>query len=327
MIGCGAIAERYHLPALRPHRAVLERLVLVDSNRQRTDELAAQFGVREATADFREVADGLDGAIVATPPQTHHEICLDLLDRGVSVLCEKPLVSSAAEARDLVRAARESGAALCVNQTRRLFQAYAKVRELIEAGRLGTLRSIEYVDGEVFNWPTASGFYFQRGARGVLFDRGIHSLDLICWWLGAKPTVVRSRTDSYGGPESLALLELEHEQCRANVKLSWLTKLQNYYRVRGDLATVEGGIEQWGSLRLTEASGKSETIKLGASEVSYNDFGNRMLANFVEVLQGQAAPAVPAKEVVAATELVEEAYESAELLQLPWLFGAGASHE
>lgn len=322
VIGCGAIAELYHLPALQEDRSVIRNVVLVDNNTDRTAELAGQFGIKKTVTDYREILGDIDGAIVATPPHSHYPICLQLLQQGISVLCEKPLVNQATDAHELVRKADETGAVLCVNHTRRLFQAYGKVHEMIHEGVLGELRSIEYVDGEIFNWPTATGFYFKQGARGVLFDRGIHSLDLICWWLGAKPELVRSRTDSFGGPESLALLEMVHGSCQAKIKLSWLTKLQNYYRVSGTKASVEGGIEQWGSLKVTHASGKSETVRLPAKEIEYSDFGTKMLANFVSVLRGKARPAVPACEVLGATELIDEAYEKAEVLELPWLYGA-----
>lgn len=324
LVGCGAISELYHLPALQANNA-LDEIILVDANLERAGELAAVFGVAETAADYRAVAQDVDGAIVATPPNSHREICVEFLSRGKPVLCEKPLAPTAADALAMVEAAASSGTTLCVNHTRRLYPTNLKVRELIEDGTLGELQSIEYVDGDVFNWPTASGFYFEPGARGVLSDRGIHSLDLICWWLDAKPDLVSAQTDSFGGPESLAMIRLQHAGCRIDLKLSWLTALPNTFRVVGDRATVDGRIGEWRALTLTPNSASSTKIKIAADEVSYNDFGVTMIANFLDVLTKGSDPMVPGASVVAATQLVDESYGRAERMTLPWLFDGRAS--
>jgi predicted dehydrogenase len=225
----------------------------------------------------------------------------------------------------MAEAAASAGTQLSVNQTRRLYPTNLKVRELIHDGTLGQLQSIEYIDGDVFNWPTASGFYFEPGAPGGLSDRGIHSLDLICWWLDAKPDLISAQTDSFGGPESLARVRLDHAGCQIDLKLSWLTALQNTFKVVGDRATVEGHIGQWRAVTLTPSSGSPTKIKLAADEVGYNDFGIAMISNFLDVLTRGSSPTVPAASVLAGTELIDESYGRAERMTLPWLFGGQAS--
>jgi predicted dehydrogenase len=319
LVGCGAIAEKYHLPALAKHQSVLDNLVLVDMNEARLRELASEFKVHNYVSDYREVLNEVDGAIVAVPHHLHHSISMDFLGQGAHVLCEKPLAESAADAKAMVAQALKSGVTLSVNNTRRLFPAYLKVKELISEGALGDLISINYVDGEVFRWPTTSGFYFKKGApTGVLLDRGVHGLDTICWWLDGKPEVIRSENDSFGGVEGVALLELQHDDCTINVKLSWLTKLENSYTIVGELGTIEGGIEEWGSVRISYPSGKTVKIKFDAKEKVYNDFGDKMLANFIEVIRAQAAPVVSASDVIPSIELIEACYQKTTRLHLPW---------
>ena len=82
---------------------------------------------------------------------------------------------------------------------------------------------------------------------------------------------------------------------------------------------LEGGIEQWSSLNLTHHTGRRQTIKLNASQIHYNDFATDMLSNFVDVVRGTAAPAVPASSVVHALELIEECYDQSTRMPLPWL--------
>jgi len=319
VIGCGAIAEGYHLPALAARPELTARAVLVDRDPGRAAAMAGRFGVPAVVSDYHDVLNEVHGAIVATPPDSHYPICRDLIERGISVLCEKPLVADPEQARELVRLARERDVVLCLNHTRRFFPASGLIRSLIQSGDLGELRSVDYVDGNAFSWP-ATGFHFRRGSPGVLSDRGVHSLDLICWWLGGKPALVRSLNDSQGGPESLVWLALQHGDCRVRLKLSWLTKLPNRFRIEGEKGTVEGSVDRFDRIDLKRPSGKVETRRISCPEVQYKDFGARVLDNFLKAMAGEAGAAVPASGVIDSLELIDEAYRTAQRMRLPWAF-------
>lgn len=318
MIGCGAIAECFHLPALLEVCPALGNVVLVDRNETRLRELTTRFGVGDYATDYRQIAGDIDGAIVAVPPALHHPISMELLSQGVHVLCEKPLAETAAEARQMVAAAEESRVALCVNQTRRLFPAYAHIRRLLSQGALGELISIRYQDGVEFAWPAVSRFHFAKASHGVLAERGIHALDVLCWWLGVKPALVSSRNDSFGGPEGTALINMQHQDCAVELKLSWLTRLDNRFTIVGKLGTIEGDIEGWSSVRINYPDGKSSRAKLKCPEKEYTDFGRKMLANFVDVVTKGADPLVPGYSVLPAIELMEECYAAATRFRMPW---------
>ena len=61
----------------------------------------------------------------------------------------------------------------------------------------------------------------------MLLDFGSHVIDVICWWLGAKPDVVQAETDGFGGPEAFVSAALVSGDTKIDVKLSYLTKLRN----------------------------------------------------------------------------------------------------
>lgn len=318
VIGCGAIAERYHLPALAADPDVLAQLILVDRDADRARALADRFGAGRWTGDYREYLPQLDGAIVAVPPALHHPISMDLLSHGVHVLCEKPLADSPQHARQMVDQAAGCGVTLSVNHTRRLFPAYAKIRELLAAGALGELVSLTYHDGTEFDWPAASAFHFRSGSRGVLLDTGIHGLDTICWWLGGKPALVSAETDSFGGPESVAHVRMRLGQCDVELKLSWLGRLDNRFEIVGRRGRICGGIEDWDRVTIEHADGRRERVRVLCYEQKYNEFGRLMIANFVDVVGGRAEPLVAGRDVVAPLELMDECYQTARPFRLPW---------
>ena len=200
MIGCGAIAEIYHLPALQKMVGVSEQLWLVEPSESRLAEMCEKFPSAGGVTDFKELEGKVGGVIVATPPTSHFPICKWFLERGIDVLCEKPLTEDYEQALELVRIAEASGAKLAVNQTRRFFPTYQKIRELIANGAIGEIQSIRYHDGVEFDWPASSPHHFAIGAKGAWSDTGVHLLDTVCYWLGGEiPTLVESINDSHGG--------------------------------------------------------------------------------------------------------------------------------
>lgn len=321
VIGCGAIAETYHLPALARHAALQGRIVLVDPDQSRARVLAAMVPGARVAESYEQVSDDIDAAIIATPPWLHYRIAMPLLERGIHVLCEKPLAESAADARAMIEQAERSGASLSVNHTRRAFPALRRVKELLDSGAIGECITIEHQEGGRFSWPTASGWHFARlnGAKGVLFDQGAHVLDTICWWLGEKPAVVTCSTDSFGGPEGVASVVLERGGCTITIKLSWVSNMSNAYRVVGTRGVIEGAIFDWRRLTTTSDRGRRRQINVGGGASSYPEFGNLIIDNFLDAIGGREAPLIQAAAVLPSIELIEDCYRRATRMSMPWL--------
>jgi predicted dehydrogenase len=321
LIGCGAIAETYHLPALARHAARLKEIVLVDSDVSRAHALAATLPGARVAASYEHVCEDIDAAIIATPPWLHYQIAMPLLSRGIHVLCEKPLAESAADAAAMIEQAERAGAHLCVNHTRRAFPTLTRVKELLDFGAVGECTTIEHTEGVRFWWPSASGWHFARtnGQKGVLFDQGAHVLDTICWWLGEKPSVLTCSTDSFGGPEGAASLILGHGVCTIKVRLSWLLNLPNTYRIVGTRGAIEGDVYDWRRLTITDYRGRRRRLKMGPGPSAYQEFGNLIIDNFLDAICGRAAPLVRAAAVLPSIALIEECYRSASRMSQPWL--------
>jgi predicted dehydrogenase len=320
IIGCGAITETYHLPALTRHASLLQHLVLVDPELTRARALAAKYAAAHVAESHEMILDRIDAAIVAAPPSLHARIAMPLLARGVHVLCEKPLAESSVDATAMTEQAERSGVCLCVNNTRRAFAPLKHAKQLLESGVLGECVAIEYAEGSRFTWPTVSGFHFARteGAKGVLLDQGAHVLDTICWWLGQKPAVVSCHTDSFGGPEGVALVALRAGACTVKIRLSWLSTLSNTYRIVGRRGFVEGEIWDWRHLKIALDGGRPRQLQVG-STTDYQDFGNLIIDNFLDTIQGRTTALIPARAVLPSIRLLEECYVCATRPPMPWV--------
>jgi len=321
IIGCGAVAELLYLPALLKFPSVRKNLILVDRNEERAHQLAAKFNIKDYQDDYRNIlSKEIDGVIIATPSHLHYPISMDFLSNGVHVLCEKPLAGSTDEARDMIAQANQNGVMLLANYQRRLYASNLKIKELLSKGELGEPLAIKYFEGEEFSWPTVSGFYFDSNvsSKGVLFDRGAHVLDLICWWLNAKPETLLSENDSFGGREAVARIQFEHEKCLGEIKLSLLGKFPCVFSIECEQGTISGDIYDFQSILLSTKSGQKRRIKLNTNEKYYTDFGFTIVTNFLNVLSKNAKPVISGEDVLYSIEWIDDCYTAATRFNMPW---------
>ncbi|MDX9981640.1 MAG: NAD-dependent epimerase/dehydratase family protein [Lentisphaeria bacterium] len=320
MIGCGAAAQRYYVPALRRHAPQLSALFLVDRQIDLARNLAAEVGAGEPAADVSEVLEKIDGAVIVLPNHLHYGVARELLDAGKHVLCEKPLAESGAEADDLVQRAGRQGVGLCVNNTRRMYPSFQKIRELIREGALGRLTAIRYVEGNEFGWNSETGFSVNPAisAKGVLNDIGPHVLDTICWWIGARPALAAYRDDSFGGPESVAWAHLQADGCSIEVFLNRLVELESGFRIEGEKGWIAGGQYDWKKVRLQRTGGASQDFALQCPARTYPEFVLPIFENFLEVIQGRAEALIPGAAVADSIHLIDECYRRRERLDQPW---------
>lgn len=162
--------------------------------------LAARYGIEHQVDRWEDLIelDGLDAISVAVPTYLHAPIAIAALGRGLHVLSEKPMARDEQEARSMVAAAREVGRVLDVGFNHRERGDIHKLKEIIDAGRLGTpyyakawwLRR-SGIPGRG-SWFTTA----ELAGGGPLVDIGVHLLDYSLFLLG-NPTVTAVSASTY----------------------------------------------------------------------------------------------------------------------------------
>lgn len=321
VIGAGAISDIFHLPALARRADLRPGVVIVDRDHDRAASIAAKYGFPRHATDYRDVLGEVQGAIIAVPHHLHFPISRECLARGVHVLCEKPVAGSSDEVAVLVEEARAGGVTVSVNNTRRLYPSTQAVKSALASGKLGEVRKIDFEEGGAFEWPAVGEGYFgsKAGGHGVLFDVGAHVLDLVAWWMDGTPEVLDYADDSAGGTEAVAEISMRRGSCEAFVKLSWLSKLKNRYRITGSNGyMIEHGIYDWRSPTMIAPDGRRSVIRTAPGPATYPGFADVLVANFAEVMAGRATPLVPAEAVSAGVGLIAECYARRKPLPAPW---------
>jgi predicted dehydrogenase len=188
IIGVGNVTERKSGPGFQ--QAERSELVAV---MRRNGDLAADYARRNGVPRWYDDADALindsevDAVYVATPPDSHQEYVVRVAQAGKPVYVEKPMARTARECEDMISACDEAGVGLFVAYYRRAMPRFATVKELLDSGRIGQLRSVSIRNERPGQLDEADGGWRvdpEISGGGHFVDLGSHTLDLLDWLLG-----------------------------------------------------------------------------------------------------------------------------------------------
>jgi len=206
VIGAGAFGRNHVRVVAENPRAELK--YVVDANLARAREHAEPRGAL-ACADYRDVIDNVDAAIIAVPTMAHAEAGCALLDAGIDVLVEKPIAPTLAEADRLIAAAERNGRILQVGHLERFNPA------ILALEKLATLPLF-------FEVHRMSVFTLRSLDVDVVLDLMIHDLDIVLALARAELKEIRAAGISILSPKvDIANVRLEFaDGCIANLTAS-----------------------------------------------------------------------------------------------------------
>lgn len=188
VIGVGFIGA-VHIEQLR-RLGNVEVVAITDHSNPK--EKAKKFFVPRAYSDYKEMIDkeDLDCIHICTPNSLHYEIAKYALEKGVHVLCEKPMTSTLEQADDLRRMAKEKGLVHAINFNYRFYPMAYQMREMIKNGELGDIYTIHgsYLQDWLF-YDTDYSWRLERDVSGesrAFSDIGSHWIDLVEFVTGLK---------------------------------------------------------------------------------------------------------------------------------------------
>ncbi len=311
IVGAGAIAQTY---AQAFATARLARVAAVaDVRRDAASALAerldcANFG------DYRQMlAEAeLDAVVICTPPVSHPEICLAAVERGLPVLCEKPLAVDVASARRMVAAAESAGVLLTMASKFRYVEDVVRAKSIVASGILGELILFENTFTARVDMSARWNADPQQSGGGVLIDNGTHSVDLIRYFLGPIAEVQAVGGKNVQGlpvEDTVQLFVRTESGVMGSVDLSWsLDKgFEGFIDIYGSRGTVRIG---WQESKYRQ-TGNNDWVVFGGGYDKLQAF-DRKLENFCRAIRGERRLLITAEDAIASVEVIDKAYQSLE---------------
>jgi predicted dehydrogenase len=155
--------------------------------------LADELYVERASGDYRDFLEdpAVDAVHVCTPNSLHFPMAMAALEAGKHVLCEKPLGTSVAEAREMTRLARERDLANCTFHNLRYYPQVQNMRRICEAGELGDVLVAQGTYSQ--DWllyPSDWNWRIETGPSRAFADIGTHWCDMVEHVTGLRITAL-----------------------------------------------------------------------------------------------------------------------------------------
>jgi predicted dehydrogenase len=191
---------------------------LCDSSEPAREKLSKAYPSARTAADLQDLLDDpeLDAIMLATPVATHSQLAVRVARAGKHCFVEKPLATSAADARLAVEAAELAGKTLMVGHLLEYHPAIHRLKELLDGGELGELY---YVYGNRLNLGQL------RADENALWSLGAHDVSVVLALIGEEPVECEARGSSYvrEGVEDIVFCYLRFGSgAVAHLHLSWL---------------------------------------------------------------------------------------------------------
>lgn len=195
IIGTGSMAN-LHAENFKAMRGV-KLVACCDIVKKKALAFARQHVIGNAYSDFEQMLrhEPLDAVSIVVNDKFHAPIAVVAVKKGLHVFCEKPLATTTADARKMVRAAEKAGVINMINFVYRRSSGLQRARQMVLAGEIGELRHVEahhlqsWLTGKYWgDWKKTHAFLWRLSknheSTGALGDIGCHILDFVTFVAG-----------------------------------------------------------------------------------------------------------------------------------------------
>ena len=190
VVGCGDIAFRSYLPAIKAMADQVELTAVCDVVPARAEKAGADYGARQVFADAEAllVQAEADGVLVLTDMVPHGPLCVAALEAGKHVYVEKVMAVDLAAADRMVALAQQKDRILSCAPSTILLSAFQQARKTIQAGEIGKVSMVMALGAHhgPARWDgyTSDPTWFYQPGAGPLFDLAVYPVQILTHILG-----------------------------------------------------------------------------------------------------------------------------------------------
>lgn len=215
IVGLGNATRTLHVPALASLGAMARVVGAYDRDERQRARAASECGFQvfdSAEAMLDEARP--DVVLVATHPESHASYCLQALEYGAHVICEKPFTYTLSEADAVIAAATAAGRRIALNHEFREMPIFRALLDTVAADEVVFAQAWQLMNLPPWKEPNWRAEMPER----TLYEAGIHLVDFLMAVFGERPVSVVATTSSCGAREeasdAVALVTLEFSNGR-----------------------------------------------------------------------------------------------------------------
>ena len=201
VIGTGFVG-RVHVEGIR-RLGDVELAAIADQSEEMAQRFGRQLGVERAVGDYRKLLEEpeIQAVHICVPNNLHFAVAKDAIEAGKSVLCEKPLAATLAEARELTELAQKSKVVNATSYNLRFYPVVQHMRRMVANGEVGEILAVQgtYSQDWLF-YETDYNWRLEPEAGGksrAMADIGSHWCDMVEHVTGKKITALCAELQTF----------------------------------------------------------------------------------------------------------------------------------
>jgi predicted dehydrogenase len=330
LIGFGFIAEKGHVPAYLTAPDTIQIAAVADVCAARREKARQILPHARIYADTKTLltaeARQLDFVDIATPPCDHAAIAHAAFEHGLHVFCEKPIATSAADARSMLDHALAAKRVFFPSHNYKHAPVIKAIRRVLESGELGP---IHLVTLDTFRTTHAKGVAdwqpdWRRSRKtsggGIAMDHGSHTFYLAFDWLASQPTAITAKMSNLStfDTEDNFSCTVTFPTGIAVAQLTWNSGFRKViYTIHGanGAIKVEDDDIEVHRRRAGAPSGQCDVERLSAAshwmDASHAEWFKALQVEFVQAIRTGQWVGPEARDAAMCVQLIETAYASA----------------
>lgn len=306
---------------------------ICEQNPELLQKIGDEFDIPQRFDSYEEflAAAEIDAVALVVPNFLHKEMALAALDRGLHVLCEKPMAMNTAEALEMREKVRVTGQKFMIHFNQRFRPEHQYFKQLIRKGDLGDIYYATTGWRRMRGIPRFGGWFGQKkmSGGGPLIDLGVHMLDLTRWLIGnPKVVTVSASTFAHLGQalareqekdfdvEDLASALIRFDNgASLLLEVSWALNFEEREKVYLEMSGTRGGLSSV-TYDYKDTTASIYRVKNGAlvkMPLAYAETVESAQGHFVRCIAENLQPEAGADDGVEIMRILDAIYESAHI--------------
>ena len=234
IVGCGVVARQGHIPVfLRLKNVTLQSVC--DKNGELARQTAAKYNIPKAYSELSDMlsTENLDMVDICTPPQIHAPLTLEALRYSCHVLMEKPMALKVSDCDQMIDAARNNGAKLCIVHNQLFNPPFLKARELVADGVIGDFTGMRiFLSDHREEMIMKKDYWIHKLPGGLIGETGPHLVYMSLAFLNRIKSVdiyAKNFLEHPWAPFDEFRMELEGEKAMSSITLSYASNRHTAY--------------------------------------------------------------------------------------------------
>lgn len=313
IIGCGAVAEYYHLPVLQ-RMPEYEISHLVDLNEEQALSVKKRYGLAseiETKYDTILKNKEIDAVMILTPPHLHKDQIIAAANANKDIFCEKPVAMNPKETQEIIDVCEANNVSLLAGYQMRFDGKYSKIKEMIEKKLFGKLiggQGLHFANA--FKWPSVSQFQLDKKRGGGALFEMMHFVDLSTWFFGKarsmNASVSKKRKKSPIDDTANLNITFENDVSVA-LSIGWNTITVNSFTIYGTEGYVRSVSDTKKLLYHAKDFLAQPPIQIKPNH-SISPFQDELL-HFYKIVKNNKKPIVTSEQLLQNAQIVHAAYD------------------